>query len=564
MHASVDCNDLQKRFRNSVISSHHTLPSTIPVRETPDQLLNAFGEVSVDQGSGKSLLGGSLGRLNAASPVSSFQLSHFSGEFLATRCSQLDDDNGVTCTVGPSLAGLLYKWVNYGKGWKPRWFILQEGVLSYYKIHGPDKIDLNRESLKGLKVVGDASRRLVRKRKNANTDNRKPRKIFGELHLKVSSVRGSKSDHRKFYIFTGTKTLHLQTETREDQITWLKALQTAKDLFPKRLTISDIVLPFEEIVVSTERLRNCLYEEGLSSESISSCESIMLSEFSQLQGRLKSMQCACKFLLERLRQLEVEKVELETTVVDKSQNPGIEAEGFKGPETVKDCEGSGTESDQCLAKKGGMEPHSEEEKQDMFYDTRESFSGSYWRECFVNSVGDLSDTENVSIDGFQMDANGTIWDMQMIGLSYPYVKRRKRLHEPKEKEKGASLWSLIKDSIGKDLTRVCLPVYFNEPLSSLQKCFEDLEYSYLLDRAHEWGKKVSHHPMIVACHCEGRGWKLWGDSTFKSKFWGQSIQLDPVGILTLEFDDGEVFQWSKVTTAVYNLILGKLYCDHYG
>jgi len=52
--------------------------------------------------------------------------------------------------------------------------------------------------------------------------------------------------------------------------------------------------------------------------------------------------------------------------------------------------------------------------------------------------------------------------------------------------------------------------------------------------------------MIVACHCEGTGWKFSGDSNLKSKFWGRSIQLDPVGTLTLEFDDGEVFQWSKV------------------
>ncbi|RDY14652.1 Oxysterol-binding protein-related protein 1C, partial [Mucuna pruriens] len=77
-------------------------------------------------------------------------------------------------------------------------------------------------------------------------------------------------------------------------------------------------------------------------------------------------------------------------------------------------------------------------------------------------------------------------------------------------------------------------------------------------------EKVSHHPMIVACHCEGTGWKFWGDSNLKSKFWGRSIQLDPMGLLTVEFDDGEVFHWSKVTTSIYNLILGKLYCDHYG
>ncbi len=61
-----------------------------------------------------------------------------------------------------------------------------------------------------------------------------------------------------------------------------------------------------------------------------------------------------------------------------------------------------------------------------------------------------------------------------------------------------------------------------------------------------WLKQVSHHPTLIACHCEGRGWKFWGDSNLRSKFWGRSIQIDPVGVLTLEFDDGEIFQWSKV------------------
>ncbi|KAJ6858021.1 hypothetical protein NC652_040533 [Populus alba x Populus x berolinensis] len=206
--------------------------------------------------------------------------------------------------------------------------------------------------------------------------------------------------------------------------------------------------------------------------------------------------------------------------------------------------------------------------------------------------------------------------IKFVGSNYPCVMRRKKLPDPVEKEKGVSLWSMIKDNIGKDLTRVCLPVYFNEPISSFKKCFEDLEYSYLLDQAYEFGKmgnslmralnvaafavsgyastdgrhckpfnpllgetyeadypdkgirfiseKVSHHPMVVGCHCEGRGWRFWGESDIKSKFWGRSIQLDPVGTLTLEFDDGEIFQWSKVTTSIYNLILGKLYCDHYG
>lgn len=42
------------------------------------------------------------------------------------------------------------------------------------------------------------------------------------------------------------------------------------------------------------------------------------------------------------------------------------------------------------------------------------------------------------------------------------------------------------------------------------------------------------------------------------------IQLDPIGALTLQFEDGETFQWSKVTSLIYNIILPKLVCDHYG
>ncbi|KAK1366760.1 hypothetical protein POM88_042321 [Heracleum sosnowskyi] len=52
-----------------------------------------------------------------------------------------------------------------------------------------------------------------------------------------------------------------------------------------------------------------------------------------------------------------------------------------------------------------------------------------------------------------------------------------------------------------------------------------------------FSEKVSHHPTLIACHCEGKGWKFWGDSNLRSKFWGRSIQLDPLGTLTLEFDD---------------------------
>jgi oxysterol-binding protein 1 len=38
------------------------------------------------------------------------------------------------------------------------------------------------------------------------------------------------------------------------------------------------------------------------------------------------------------------------------------------------------------------------------------------------------------------------------------------LKEPKIK---ISLWSILKDSLGKDLSRITVPVYFNQPLNVL-------------------------------------------------------------------------------------------------
>ncbi|KAJ9708729.1 hypothetical protein PVL29_000645 [Vitis rotundifolia] len=521
--------------------------------------------------------------------------------------------DGKVFGAGGGVAGILYKWVNYGKGWRSRWFVLEDGVLSYYKIHGPDKILMSPAREKSLKVIGEDSLRCMKKNSWSNhhrlAGSAKQWKPFGEIHLKVSSIRASKSDDKRLSIFTGTKTLHLRCISREDRSAWIEALQAAKDLFPRVLTSSDFA-PSEDIVVSTEKLRLRLVQESVGEVVIKDCESIMLSELSELQNQLKALQRKHIILLDTLRQLETEKIELETTVVDETK----ERESYCGQGNRRFSEGSGSDSDADNESQDGVDVETDEDDI-VFFDTNDFLSSESLRSASYRSRETLGNGTLINNrDPFLSDHLHD--EMEIRTVEYPYIKRRDSLPEPKEKEKPVGLWSIIKDNIGKDLSGVCLPVYFNEPLSSLQKCFEDLEYSYLVDRAMEWGKqgndlmrilniaafavsgyastegrqckpfnpllgetyeadypdkglrffseKVSHHPMIVACHCEGRGWKFWADSNLKGKFWGRSIQLDPVGVLTLQFDDGETFQWSKVTTSIYNIILGKIYCDHYG
>jgi len=119
-----------------------------------------------------------------------------------------------------------------------------------------------------------------------------------------------------------------------------------------------------------------------------------------------------------------------------------------------------------------------------FYDTKEYFTEP-------TSMTEAANYSEKHSRFNQLDSEEKMRaDKQVCSSGYPHIERRKKLPDPVEKEKGVSLWSMIKDNVGKDLTRVCLPVYFNEPISSLQKCFEDLEYSYLLDRAYECGKAV--------------------------------------------------------------------------
>lgn len=60
---------------------------------------------------------------------------------------------------------------------------------------------------------------------------------------------------------------------------------------------------------------------------------------------------------------------------------------------------------------------------------------------------------------------------------------RTRLAMDSDDRPKISLWGILKSMIGKDMTKMTLPVSFNEPTSLLQRIAEDLEYTDLLDIA---------------------------------------------------------------------------------
>lgn len=48
----------------------------------------------------------------------------------------------------------------------------------------------------------------------------------------------------------------------------------------------------------------------------------------------------------------------------------------------------------------------------------------------------------------------------------------------------------------------------------LAETFEDVRMKFLAE-------KVSHNPVVIAYHAEGKGWELNATSAGKTKFWGE-------------------------------------------
>uniref|UniRef100_UPI00358E2770 oxysterol-binding protein-related protein 2-like isoform X2 n=1 Tax=Myxine glutinosa TaxID=7769 RepID=UPI00358E2770 len=179
-----------------------------------------------------------------------------------------------------------------------------------------------------------------------------------------------------------------------------------------------------------------------------------------------------------------------------------------------------------------------------------------------------------------------------------------------------SIWSFLRKCIGMELSKITMPVIFNEPLSFLQRLCEYMEHTSLINKAttspdsiqrmqcvaafavsavaSNWertgkpfnpllgetyelfredlgfrlvSEQVSHHPPVSAFHAEG----LNGDFIFhgsvypKLKFWGKSVEAEPRGTITFELPKhNEVYTWTNPSCCVHNVIIGRLWIEQYG
>ncbi|XP_060137425.1 oxysterol-binding protein-related protein 7 isoform X2 [Zootoca vivipara] len=197
----------------------------------------------------------------------------------------------------------------------------------------------------------------------------------------------------------------------------------------------------------------------------------------------------------------------------------------------------------------------------------------------------------------------------------PGIIRRNCLPVSHVHASDVSVWNILRNNIGKDLSKVSMPVQLNEPLNTLQRLCEELEYSALLDAAsrnldpcerllcmaafavsayastyYRAGSKpfnpvlgetyecirpdkgfrfiseqVCHHPPVSACHAESDNFVFWQDMKWKNKFWGKSLEIIPVGTVNVHLPRfGDHYEWNKVTSCIHNILSGQRWIEHYG
>ncbi|XP_021776533.1 oxysterol-binding protein-related protein 2 isoform X4 [Papio anubis] len=195
-------------------------------------------------------------------------------------------------------------------------------------------------------------------------------------------------------------------------------------------------------------------------------------------------------------------------------------------------------------------------------------------------------------------------------------KHRTSLPAPMFSRSDFSVWTILKKCVGLELSKITMPIAFNEPLSFLQRITEYMEHVYLIHRAScqpqplermqsvaafavsavasQWertgkpfnpllgetyeliredlgfrfiSEQVSHHPPISAFHSEGlnHDFLFHGSIYPKLKFWGKSVEAEPRGTITLELlKHNEAYTWTNPTCCVHNVIIGKLWIEQYG
>ncbi|OMH81017.1 Oxysterol-binding protein-like protein [Zancudomyces culisetae] len=337
-------------------------------------------------------------------------------------------------------------------------------------------------------------------------------------------------------------------------------VESLKNVKEEELSVGMIQKKAELLAMVSQELSNCLSTMySLHSKMAALLKKKLESESSRIDVLADSLQSAVLDTQEVTKQFIRAKTQYHklTLGTSKEQLAGV-------PEA------------EAVAKEGGAEL-TEESEEDEFLDAEEEFAQTAEEASWVSKG--LTEAEivqpPVSATGAHVvTAESKITAYDLAG--YLPIDVRKKLPVLTGKKPSLNLWSIIKSAIGKDLTKISIPVYFNEPTSFLQRFTEDMEYEHFLDVASKFPKssdrtmlvaafalssyssavgriskpfnpllgetfeyvrpdkkyrafseQVLHHPPTSAFWVEAENYTYHADTVIASRFTGKSLDIDP-------------------------------------
>ncbi|CAK1590392.1 unnamed protein product [Parnassius mnemosyne] len=558
----------------------------------------------------------------------------------------------------PEKKGWLFKWTNYLKGYQRRWFVLSNGLLSYYRNQAEMAHTCRGTiSLLGALIHTADSCTFVISNGGTQTfhirahDEVERQSWVTALELaKAKAIRAQESDDDEDQMAAGPIIIgggEGETEDAGGIARELAArfhdLRTCSELVARhgaalQRSLVDLEVPPTDTTKQVSE-RATLFRISCNA-MMNACSEFMSAAAASSARMSRALQHEREQkmrLQEVVEQLARQHDNLEKTVTARSsphtggngagQGNETEDEDHEFFDAVEECVSTAMDDKTSFVikvpvnrknkvKSGESSDESEgetvtETQQVIFVEDKERAESTMG--------GTETNTDNDTNINKQLDnkeQNIIIWPhVSQVPVSMVDGHPR-RTRVPDKPNYPLSLWSIMKNCIGKELSKIPIPVNFSEPLSMLQRLTEDYEYSSILDQAATFtdpaqqlayvaaftvssyattsnrtnkpfnpllgetyecdrmadlgwraiSEQVSHHPPMVAQFCEGQaGWQCWQEFTMTTKFRGKYLQVIPLGGASAMFlNSGNKYTWRKVTTTVHNIIVGKLWVDNHG
>lgn len=588
--------------------------------------------------------------------------------------------------VAPQKSGILLKYTNVLKRWKPRYFQLENGVL-IYRAPADDSDDEDQPSptndpVKAKKKRSKAKRILRR----AASKDEKERDIKGSINLQFAVVSPDESDDCRFAIDVGHDVYHVKADNSQQRDEWVDALKGSNMYF--RGLIQKAIARAKEAANDRARRRSRSNEPNGNDESslqsrrngetlsLANPEASEDSDESFLEDDgLKEAEESRKALISELRRVLARwtsqwfgpKAKLSTndqlvnilseTFSDASVPPNASASPpldiaqglidlvawclhvvqtndemfdrrLKADLTRLMANGLPVFPTSPLRELPSLPFDEEEDTDDEYFDALSraaSIRTSLMRPTLSSDIAippavDLLtalDRLEESVDEKETEQRA-VSRVTTAAISPGYKPARTSLPALSKCLEKPNVFSILKDAVGKDLSKITFPIGLNEPMSFLQRLAEDIEYCELLDEGAKEkdpnrrmmyvaamiishysstqgriakpfnpllgetaclvrpdkgngvrfiAEQVSHHPPISACYAEGSGasWKYYNAIEVKHKFWGKSMEVFPTGLNHIEFPEyGDHYVFEQVTSCVHNIVIGRMWLDNYG